>query len=210
MDRDLHTQLLSDYNYYRSHTRDVITRRAEHPVRDLKATKNRLDVLREMVGWCTQNEVDPRLWLYTLFDLRHWSFAPNFAHLVPKSKRTAKKNLERYANLRDIPIFQKRIAYETQQDAEADGRVFDPNRDVSYSAEALKRRYLNAGEVQRCMDEMDTYTLGFHPRSLVCARCPMASQCEQTLQARMPFDITALRRGQITVQQARQAAYHGG
>lgn len=205
---DLQTQLLSDYNYYRSHTRDVVQRRAVAPVRDLKETKNRLDVLRDMVGWCTQQQVDPRLWLYMLFDLRSWTFAPNFNQLVPKSKRTAKKNLERYANLSNIPLFQKRIAAETRQAAEADGRVFDPNRDVSYSAEALKRRFLNAGDWARCLEEMDTRTFGFHPRSLVCARCPVAAQCEQALQAKVPFDITALRREQITTQQAMGQAAH--
>lgn len=207
---DNQSQLFDLFNYYRSHTANVVARRQKAPVRDYKPTKQRLDVLKEMVGWCAQHEVDPRVWMYTLFDARSWGFAPKFDQLVPKTKKTAKKNLERYANLAHLPVLQKYNTEQGYQKAQAAGAVWDPNRDLNYSAEGLKRRYLNEGDVQRCMSEMETATYGYHPKSFVCARCPLAQQCEQALQAKVSFDITALRRGEITAEQARQTAYYGG
>jgi hypothetical protein len=206
---DLQLQLFDDFNYYRAHTRNVLSRREKAPVRDYKQTPKRLDVLKEMIGWCSLHDVDPRLWLYSLFVSRKWLFAPTFNQLIPRSQRTAKKSLRSYSTLSDLPIFQKRIDEQNREHAEAEGVVWDPNRDLNYSAEGLKRRFLNEGDVERCMREMETTTFGYHPKSFVCARCPVARRCEQALQAKVPFDITALRSGQLTAEQARRIAYYG-
>jgi hypothetical protein len=212
---DLALQLLSDYNYYRSFTSEMHEKRATNQFTgEVKLKTKKVDrepILNEMAAFCHEYELDPRMWLFMLFKMRNWIRPPKFNQLVPRSKKTLKKNLNLYANLSDVPLFRKRISEESHQKAVDSGEVFDKNRDISHTAEALKRRYLNEGDTERCMTEMEVHTFGFHPKSLVCARCPSAKYCEQVLQSKVPFDIVALRRGDITAKQAQQLAlFHGG
>lgn len=106
-------------------------------------------------------------------------------------------------------MFRKRVRVEKDLHDIQHGVVFDPNRDISGTTEAYKRRHLMDGDPQLCMERMSVETFGYHPRSLVCARCPLAQACAGRLQASVNFDILALRRGEITAQQAvRQVAVY--
>jgi hypothetical protein len=185
-------ELLDRYNYYRLHTGAF----QKSKMRTLKPTPDRLAVLDHMSTWCAKHELDPHLWLYSLFLARHWLFAPPFNQMIP-SKKVMKKALSRYHALRAVPLFTKRVNQEVQQVRAQQGRehVWDPNRDLSNASESVKRRYLLEGQFQRCIAETMTRTYGYHPRSLVCARCPVAHDCMVRLQASVRFDIMALRRG---------------
>jgi len=201
--------LLSDYNYYRNHTHAIQKSKFK---RELKADSEKLQALAAMASFCESHSADPRLWLYMLFKSKNWLYSPKFTQLVPKQKKTINSNLLKYLNLTDVPLFRKRVSDQISSAKQVSGKIFDPNHDISLSAESLKRRYLGAGDVERCMSETRTLTFGYHPRSLICARCPIATKCEAAIKDWVGFDISALRRDEITTQQAQQlVAYrHGG
>lgn len=203
-------RLLSDYNYYRSHTAHLNKLRAQGAyVRDLKTTRSRLQALGDMARWCSEHQLDPRLWLYSLFSGRRWLFAPRFDQFVPRTPKTEKKALARYHALQDVPTYHERAHQEIHQRRVNDGREVDVNRDLTNAAEALKRRYLAEGNPGRCLDEMEGRTYGYHPRSVVCLCCPRQRECADKLCALVGYDVIALRRGEITVGQARAQAWGG-
>lgn len=206
--------ILDDYNYYRSYTSHVQEMRAKGQyVADVKMRtkkgEDRRPYFEGMLSFCDEHGLDPKIWLYMLFKIRRWRAAPRFNQLVPKSKKTLQKNLSIYADLSDLPLFQQHRAEQRHQAAVEAGEVWDVNRDLGYSTEALKRRYLNEGDPERCMDEMEERTYGYHPKSLVCARCPVVTQCTQKLEAKYGTQILSLRRGDITARQAQQLTMFG-
>ena len=187
-------RLLDDYNEYL--VRTAHWKQLPHASRR-RATPANLEVMRKLAEWCVVQSVEPRLWLYSLFAVRHWTFAPPFKALQ------SKKHLERFRGQKPGAHFTGRVQKEqNQQDA---SRGYDPNRDLIASVENLKRSYLSLNVPQVCMSEMPA-TLGFHPRSQVCAGCPLARECAGNLQARVTFDIQALRRGEISADHARTQA----
>ena len=201
--------LLDKYNYFRAHTSWVQDMRAKgnfvnEVVMVTKKGEDREPYFQELIDFCGERQIDPQIWLYMLFKIRGWKAAPKFNQLVPKSKKTLQKNLNIYANLSDIPLFQKHRDQQNHQAAVEAGQVWDKNRDIGWSTEALKRRYLNEGDSERCMAEMDERTFGYHPRSLVCARCPSVTQCTQILESKYGTHIVSLRRGEMTARQAQQ------
>jgi hypothetical protein len=200
--------ILDDYNYYRSYTAHVQQIRAKGGyVRQLQMRTKKEDrqpLFQAMVDFCQEYRLDPKLWLYLLFKIRGWRAAPRVDQLVPKSRKTLQKNLELYADLSDLPLFQKYRHEKQQTAAVQNGTAWDVNRDIGYSTEALKRRYINEGDAERCLSELEERTYGFHPRSLVCARCPLKTECTQKLEAKFGAHIVPLRRGDITIQQAQQ------
>lgn len=212
-------QILDDYNYYRSFTTHVRSLRAQgQPIADVKMRtkkgEDRTPYFEGMLSFCDEHKLDPKVWLYLLFKIRKWQAAPRFHQLVPKSKKTLQKNLGLYADLRDLPLFrQNREAQRVTAEAET-GEGWDVNRDIGFSTEALKRRYLNEGDAERCLSEMEIRTYGYHPRSLVCARCPIAQRCAQQVEVKYGTHMLSLRRGEITSRQAQQLAFfqrqHGG
>jgi len=202
-------QLLDDYGYYRTHTGHAHQMRSEGKrVLWPKMDKKKRAALQKMNDWCQRNGIDSRLWLYSLFKVRRWMFAPRWDQLVP-SKKNEKKATARYHGLEEVALYQQRIQQQVHQERVAEGQVFDPNRDLSSTAEGYKRAYMDRGSMQQCMDESMTRTYGYHPKSLVCARCHLAKECEHRIQAYMPFDVTALRAGELTSEQA-QAVVRGG
>lgn len=206
--------ILDDYNYYRSYTDNVQSLRASgryvsEVKMQTKRGEDRRPYFEGMIDFCRKRSLDPKIWLYMLFKIRKWKAAPRFDQLVPKSKKTLEKNLSYYADLSDLPLFQKRQGEKRQHTAYAAGEIWDVNRDLGYSTEALKRRYLNEGDAERCLDEMEERTFGFHPKSLVCARCPVVTQCTQKLEAKYGTHILSLRMGEITAQQAQQLTLVG-
>ena len=193
-------ELLNDYDFYRFHTTQTAQMRDKGiPVKGLLPTKGRLQALEEMATWCEQNGLDAELWLYSLFRRSWMRFAPRFDQLVP-SKRTLKKQIARYHELGDVPLYRDRCRMKNQVRVVSAGDNYDPNRDLSSTTEAAKRLYLLDGDTAGCMG--DERTLGFHPKSNVCAPCSAREACALRLQAMIPFDILALRRGEITAAQA--------
>jgi len=206
-----HHDLLSDYNQYRSRTHHTQQMRATHPIKDL-GPKRGLPIMARMDEWCRSQGIDSRRWLYHLFRKRRWLFAPVLTQLVP-SKRHLIKALADYAAMTDTPGYEATIYRELEAARRQAGTDFDPNRDVSPMAEARKRIYLGEGRPDKCMAQMTTEAYGYHPKSTTCARCPATAQCATQLMAAVPFDILALRRGEMTLQQAQvivgRASYGG-
>ena len=197
--------LFDDYSHWRLRTNHY--QRAQYQSR-LKLEPARLAAFTRMIAWCGKRQLDPRRWLYTLFDIRNWLFCPPFNHLTPKDPA---KGLARYESSSAEP-YGHRLALERHQESELAGEIFDPNRDLSPAAEASKRRYVHAGDFERCMSETDLVTFGYHPRSSVCRQCPAAQTCHARLQARVSYNVVALRTGQITAEQARSSvgAHYAG
>lgn len=194
--------LLRDYNLYRSHTQNIqaIEAARNFKMRPLTPTTERINALRAMAVWCVQHGVDPRLWLYTLFQSRAWSFPPPFTNLTPAA------HLPRYQKAQHLGLFKKVLAIDKQKKARAESRDFDPNRDISPVVEARKASFTRMGLFDECMRETPKSTYGYHPKSPVCLECPIRDACAKKLTASMPFDILALRRGELDLQEARQAA----
>lgn len=201
-------QLLDDYNYYRFHTGHVHSMRSNgRRILSVKLNKEREASLAKMQAWCGEHDIDPRLWLYSLFKARRWMYSPRFDQLIPGAK-TKKKAIARYLELapsQQQTLFQKRVDRELAEGQQ----TFDPNRDISRVAEELKRKWVvRLNNPEACLEDMEN-TYGYHPQSLVCARCPLAAQCAAALQQKVGYDIQALRRGDMTAKQAMRIA-HGG
>ena len=196
-------RLFDDYRYYRQHTASVQTLKQQKPyLREMKATLERLKLFGSMAAWCADQGINPRLWLYSLFVSRKWLFAPKLesAHLQ------SQKHIPKYHALEDTGLYKQRQMEQESLTNVSNPTTFDPNRSLSHASEEAKRAYLAAGNPQACMAATSTETFGFHPGSTVCARCPVVEPCKAQLQALVRFDIQALRRGEITSEQARQQA----
>lgn len=216
--------LLDDFNAYRSQTENYSRLRQLHPMRSLGAEKG-LPALQAMDAWCRERGIDSRRWLYWLFARTRFRFAPKLTNLIPARKtpklqaKAEAKALAAYNALRGTPQLTERVFRELEIKRAHAGQSYDPNRDLSHIAEAVKRRYLAEGNPDKCLSDMfanrpDTVpTWGYHPKSLSCVRCPLAQQCVAQLRAAVSsFDIVALRLGQMTLQQAQVMdgrAYHG-
>jgi len=144
--------------------------------------------------------LNPRLWLYSLFVSRKWLFAPK----LEPSNLLSEKHLPKFQRLKDYSFYRQ---YQQVQEAlNPSPDSFDPNRDLSSTAEQAKRYYLAAGNAAECMNRMRDETFGFHPKSTVCCNCPAASECRESLEASVRFDIIALRNGTLSVEEARHQA----
>jgi hypothetical protein len=138
--------------------------------------------------------------LYSLFTARRWLFAPKL-HL---SHLQSEKHIPKFRRPRDMALFRQRVTEEAALSYDADN--FDPNRDINATAENAKRYYLRFNDTVGCMQRMDDETFGFHPRSLVCARCPAKAECQVKLESSLNCDVMALRRGEITSEEAKAQA----
>jgi len=195
--------LFADYCYYRQHTAHIQKLKRERPyLRDLKQTPARLKLFARMAKWCGDQKIEPREWLYTLFVARKWLFCPKLdsAHLQ------SKKHLPRFQQYHDYTLFRQRQMEQQTVAAASATSTFDPNRDLSHTAELAKRHYLYQNDTRACMDRMQDETFGFHPKSTACARCPAANECREKLEKSVNFDVLALRRGEITAEQAKAEA----
>lgn len=204
---NLSALLLADYNVYRRQTKHAFDMEKRGvPFRAKRMDSKTQTLFDELQAWCRERHLEPRLWLFGLFKARNWGFAPQL-----KSSHLCSENmLKKYKRLKGLGFFSRRrrvsnVAMHTDED-------FDPNRDLDATAEALKKRFIDAGQPMRCLEALMTQTLGYHPRSRVCARCPLAPTCVVELQCRMPFDVVGLRLGRKTSAQcqltAQKAATH--
>jgi hypothetical protein len=165
----------------------------------MRETPERLKALEGMAAWCRERQIDPRHWLQSLFASRRWIFAPQWNQL------TSEKHLKKkYPKSIASKPYQEMVTAEWQSGQAVRGKLFDVNRDLSPVTEAIKARYLWKNEADRCFARIQDETFGFHPLSLACARCPKAGDCERVLRSLAQFDIVALRRGSITMEQAAQ------
>ena len=195
-------RLLDDYNDYRNQTNNIQQLRSQGQYVQGLGRKH-IKAFDELATWCGEQGVEPRRWLASLFETRRWLFAPKLNQLK------SKPHLLRYPNVNAIPAYTNRLHKERTVRQHQDGKVYDPNRDICESSETLKRRYISLGETQRCLDQMRTETFGYHPKSTICQACPMRIECARRLQASVTFDIMALRRGEMTAEQARAVVFFG-
>jgi hypothetical protein len=195
--------LFEDYRYYRKYTKNVQDLKQKRPyLRELKPTKDRLRLFKAMDTWCKEKQFDSRMWLYSLFVARRWRFAPK----IEVSNLLSEKHITRFQKLDDFDFFRKRLSEQERLNNFDSGKYFDPNRDLSGTAESAKEQYQKLNQIEICMASMETETFGYHPKSSVCKKCVLAMKCYQKLQSNFPFDVIALRLGQITSRQARQQA----
>jgi len=206
--------LLRDFNRYRNRTENFAKMRQEHPVRDLGEAKG-IPAFEKLDAWCSARGIDSRRWVYWLFARTRFRFAPKITNLYPNRKNLKQQvkaeaaALAAYNKLKGTPLLTETILGEVDLQRAQRGESFNPNRDLSTTAEIMKRRYLQEGRPDLCLSSMFVNgsdvvaTWGYHPKSSSCVRCPLAYQCAMTLRASVPtFDIMALRMGQITIQQA--------
>ena len=198
-------RLLARYNEFRRKTNGYQEAKAKNPyLKDLvakpKSGPDRLQQLEKLVQWCGKEGIDPERWIYTMFSSYRWMHAPPFKNLIPKNKKTS-KTYALYFQARETPEYDRIVRQRVEAKQMQNGAVFDPNRDLSASAEHLKRRYLSENRPDECLENMGE-TLGYHPKSLACVRCPMQTHCMHRLQQMVSFNIVALRRGDITAEQA--------
>ncbi|UCG51429.1 MAG: hypothetical protein JSW58_14775 [Candidatus Latescibacterota bacterium] len=196
-------QLWDDFGYWRTYTAHYQKIRKESPyLRPLKFNDSRRALFVSLQAWCKERHIPDRQWLYSLFAIRRWLFAPKleFPYLA------SKKHLARFAEFDDYQFYLNRLREIDNLHALANPSTFDPNRDINLTTETAKAAYLEGGNPQECIDRMFTETFGYHPSSAICNRCMARSACLAQLQASVLFDIVALRRGEITSEQAQSQA----
>ena len=196
-------QLLRQYNQWRRRTANFQEHAASHAMRDLAQTtktENRVEIFDNLIAWCNSEGIDPERWLYTLFSCRRWRYTPMLNQLIPKNPKTSKA-YKLYFKERETTEYDRVARTRIEASQEARGQRFDPNRDLSAPAEHLKRQYLADSQPQACMNDMER-TFGYHPKSVACARCQLQGVCANKLQSMVSFNILALRRGDITADQA--------
>lgn len=204
-DVKLERVLFDDYRYYRNYTTYMRKQKSERPyLRDLKVSAMRLKLFAEMIVWCRTNSVEPRQWLYSLFDSRKWVYPPR----LESTHLCSKKHLIKFPEVSNYTLFKQRQINQQNLDA-LSVQAFDPNRDIGLAIENVKRSYLFRNDFQVCMLRIAEETYGYHPRSTVCARCPVTAECETRLGQLVDFDIQALRRGEITSEMARSKVLAG-
>jgi len=188
---DLAAQLLADWSYYRTLTKHYHTLQGQGARFGAKKMTTELRTLmEELISWCREKHLEPRLWLFSLFKNRGWQGAPQLlrGHLL------SDKQVPRYRRMSGIGFFGRRMRA-TAKDA-AQEEFFDPNRDTAPAVEALKRSFV--GKPQECLNQVLDRTLGFHPKSTVCLSCTVKTKCSIKIQGYVMFDIIALRKGELS------------
>jgi len=208
--------LMDDFNFYRSHTHHFQKLMQERPYLKVPTlNRGRRRLFDEMVAWCRANELEPRFWLFCMFQRGRWLFAPRWlAGYLMGDKALAWYRARRSRGF-DDRLYRERIEQtrEIEQQRAGTSVVYDPNVHVSAEVEARKRRLQQRGDPEGCLSgvlDVDHPTLGWHPRSTVCCGCSVAERCREALRGRYRFDIVALREGKITVEQARLSAVQHG
>lgn len=200
------TVLFGDYLAYWADTHNVKQMRQQHAVRSPKLTPDREKALDGMETWCEQEGLDPRRWLAALFYSRRFLFAPRWNQLCggPASRKV-------YDAKGSLPLHEQLVRAAPPQPAADD---VNPNRDVVPAAEIQKQNFAERGVAAECMVAL-SFTYGWHPKSLICQKCPVAGECRERLRKCANFDIVALREGRVTWEQVVQGLamtgdQHGG
>lgn len=186
--------LFSDFNVYRQQTRhaDTLRNEGKYGYKFLKPTPERMKLMEDLVRWCRERQIEPRVWMFSLFKGRNWLYPPPMqrGHLM------SEKFIPRFQKMKGFGFFRRRQSASRKLDD------YDPNRDINGTVEALKFRYASAHQQERCLSEMLSKTLGYHPESQVCQGCSKQKQCVVQLQSFLRFDIIALRTGKLSATEA--------
>lgn len=193
-----------DFLYWQAKTGHYQRRQKENPyLKPMKATPERLALMSELKDWCVKRNIAVRQWLFTLFAIRRWLYAPR----LETGYLCSEKHLPRYRKFRDYRLYTIRLREMENADPVIQlEKSFDPNRDINHTVELTKQKYLETGRTDLCVEGMNTETFGYHPKSKICAKCPIKQDCKNKLVASVNFDIMKLRRGEITSEQAYRAA----
>lgn len=178
--------LLGDYNAYRLHTGNVRRLSASGArVVLLKAKPERVQALQAMADWCETHRIDPRLWLYSLFNRRRWLFAPPFHQLTPEKHLDVWQQYTGNPELLRQRLAQERVALVPQG---AQGHDLVP------ALEAQKHALVRTGRAALCRDAFVGVSQGFHPRSTACQECAVSEECQRRLRERSgAFDVVGFR-----------------
>lgn len=195
-------RLFRDYVLYRNQCSSIQSLKDEGtPVRSPGFTDERRELFEEVIEWCRERHIDPRLWVYCLFVSRRW--------FRPPPIRPMKLARAHFLSTKAIPKYEKFFnsnildGYTKHIEAERKAPTYDPNVDILPLVEAKKERYLKFHAAESCMAKTPEETFGFHPKSEVCKKCPIARRCYDRLCELVDFDILALRLGALTPEQAR-------
>ena len=91
-------QLWDDFIFYQAKTGNFIQRRRDNPyIRAMKPTPERLRFLEQLIIWCAEHDVPPRQWLFSLFAIRRWMFAPK----LETGYLCSKNHLKKFATFSD-------------------------------------------------------------------------------------------------------------
>lgn len=205
VERRLLDVLLLDYNTYRQKTHHIFQQAAlhgRHMRTFLKAKPDRMDALEQMVVWCRARQVEPRLWLYFLFACRGWRFPP----MLTKGALCSEKMLAKFGKRKALDFF---VAHTMENPVTAPAG-YDPNRDLTSGVEAHKAKLLAESAPHTCRSSMLTETLGYHPQSKHCARCPEARACVLELESLVPFSMVAVRIGRLRSEDAERQSRQRG
>lgn len=187
--------LFQQYNFYRR----------QMGADALKASPQYLKTLARFDAWCKARGQRPELLLYCAFAVRQWIRIPQLRNV---NDLCTEKLIARVSEVTNLELFHQRPRPQASKADDADYRPGDVNRDLVTYAEPFKKRYQETGQHQRCIDEMELWTYGYHPESKFCARCPGAYQaaCIAKLkQVCSTFDVMALRAGRMTLREAEEA-----
>ena len=196
-------QLWDDFSYYQAQTGNYKKRRKDNPyIKAMKATPERLELMRQMKEWCESRHLPVRQWLFSLFAIRRWLYAPKLAlgHICSEN------HLERFSTFKDYWLYTQRLQELAASTPVSSTGNFDPTRDISHTSEEAKRDYVRSGRTAICRFQMKIETFGYHPKSKICLECIEGNECAEQLKASVQFDIMALRRGDITAEQAYRQA----
>jgi hypothetical protein len=152
----------------------------EFKYRRKRATLDNVEVFYGLELWCRARQLDPGAWIWSVFASLGWKRPVGLRELLSDGRRKT------YDQLYDTSWAQLN-AMLTTVDQDTNDR-FQPFRDLAPGAEEAKRQYAARGDADLCMINIDI-TLGFHPESTTCSRCPLRTQCQQrTSQTRTSWE----------------------
>lgn len=188
-DEELAVVLLDDFNSYRARTRTQHTMRQRNPfaAKPLVPSKDRLALFQMCIAWCRERGLEPRQWVLGLFRVRRWIAPPKPTQgclmseaMIPKVKRLPKSK-----------VFELRVLA-TSAAAQA-AAATDPRVDLIHHVEAYKDTLGDHSLWESCFIRPEE-TLGYHPKSKACSRCPLQADCAVRLCSMFSFDVISARR----------------
>ena len=186
--------LFSDYINFREHTVNwKRVKECKRYMRPMKLTDERKRIFEIFIDWCDKRGLPPRQWIYTLFAIRRWIFAPQ----LELKFLCSEKHIPKFESFSDYRFYQRYLDDQSEKTKWTNEKLFDPNIELTRSVEETKRSIVLIGGPQACMDVMTTETFGYHPKSQICTVCDGRFNCAEKLQALAGFDILSLRRGEI-------------
>lgn len=147
----------------------------------------------DYLAWCAKAGIDDPL-SFLEFRFR----AGDYAGHVPMLHRLRSNKLaEKWKQFGQGQLLQEQQGRKLSKQA---GSRFQQSvkslRILTVGMEAAKRPYIERGETDLCMAEME-FTGGYHPSSRFCPTCPSAVACAAKLYQQHGFDVVSLRAGRL-------------